>query len=108
MNLESALFVMLLPIISFRGHLPSRLEQSTSLLFLCGIQAAFITLDIDMADELIRKRERSLKGAARAKLSRTKEFDHSKWVGGGMLDYRFSNARRIVNDIYAGEVSADV
>ena len=27
MNLESALFVMLLPIISFRGHLPSRLEQ---------------------------------------------------------------------------------
>lgn len=74
----------------------------------CGIQAAFITLDIDMADELIRKRERSLKGAARAKLSRTKEFDHSKWVGGGMLDYRFSNARRIVNDIYAGEVSADV
>ena len=76
--------------------------------FLCGIQAAFITLDIDMADELIRKRERSLKGAARAKLSRTKEFDHSKWVGGGMLDYRFSNARRIVNDIYAGEVNADV
>ena len=59
-----------------------------------------------MADEQIRKRERSLKGAARAKLSRTKEFDHSKWVGGGMLDYRFSNARRIVNDIYAGEVSA--
>ena len=60
------------------------------------------------SSELIRKRERSLKGAARAKLSRTKEFDHSKWVGGGMLDYRFSNARRIVNDIYAGEVSADV
>ena len=76
--------------------------------FLCGIQAAFMASDIDMADELIRKRERSLKGAARAKLSRTKEFDHSKWVGGGMLDYRFSNARRIVNDIYAGEVSADV
>ena len=76
--------------------------------FLCGIQAAFMASDIDMADELIRKRERSLKGAARAKLSRTKEFDHSKWVGGGMLDYRFSNARRIVNDIYSGEVSADV
>ena len=68
----------------------------------------FMASDIDMADELIRKRERSLKGAARAKLSRTKEFDHSKWVGGGMLDYRFSNARRIVNDIYAGEVNADV
>ena len=76
--------------------------------FLCGIQTAFLASDIDMVDELIRKRERSLKGAARAKLSRTKEFDHSKWVGGGMLDYRFSNARRIVNDIYAGEVRADV
>lgn len=76
--------------------------------FLSGIQTAFMASDIDMADELIRKRERSLKGAARAKLSRTKEFDHSKWVGGGMLDYRFSNARRIVNDIYAGEVNADV
>ena len=62
--------------------------------------------DSDAGD--IRKRERSLKGAARAKLSRTKEFDHSKWVGGGMLDYRFSNARRIVNDIYAGEVNTDV
>ena len=62
--------------------------------------------DSDAGD--IRKRERSLKGAARAKLTRTKEFDHSKWVGGGMLDYRFSNARRIVNDIYAGEVNADV
>lgn len=71
-------------------------------------QAAFMASDIDMADELIRKRERSLKGAARAKLSRTKEFDHSKWVGGGKLDYRFSNTRRIVNDIYDGEVSADV
>ena len=67
--------------------------------FLCVIKAAFITLDIDMADELIRKRERSLKGAARAKLSRTKEFDHSKWVGGGMLDYRFSNARKYLERI---------
>ena len=76
--------------------------------FLCGIQAAFMASDIDMADELIRKRERSLKGTGRAKLSRTKEFDHSKWVGGRELDYRFSNARRILNDIYAGEVSADV
>ena len=76
--------------------------------FLCGIQAAFITLDIDMADELIRKRERSLKGAARAKLSRTKEFDHSKWVAVECSITDSRNARRIVNDIYAGEVSADV
>lgn len=76
--------------------------------FLCGIQAAFKASNIELADELIRKRERSLKGAGRAKLSRAKEFDHSKWVGGRELDYRFSNARRILNDIYAGEVSAGV
>lgn len=76
--------------------------------FLHGIQEAFISSDIALADELIRKRELRLKGAGRAKLSRTKEFDHSKWIGGRELDYRFSNARRILNDIYAGEVSADV
>ena len=42
--------------------------------FLCGIQTAFMASDIDMADELICKRERSLKGAARAKLSRQKNL----------------------------------
>ena len=50
--------------------------------------------------EIIRKRELHLKGSARAKLMRTKEFDHSKWIGGKELDYRFFNARRIINDIY--------
>lgn len=74
-------------------------------MFLSKLQEAFKALDIDAADELIKKRERQLKGINRAKLNRTKEFDHSKWVGGGELDYRFSNARRIINDIYSGEVS---
>ena len=68
--------------------------------FLCDIQSAFMTEDIDLADEIIRKRELHLKGSARAKLLRLKEFDHSKWVGGKELDYRFFNARRIINDIY--------
>ena len=68
--------------------------------FLCDIQSAFMTEDIDLADEIIRKRELHLKGSGRAKLMRTKEFDHSKWVGGKELDYRFFNARRIINDIY--------
>ena len=68
--------------------------------FLCDIQSAFINKDIDLADEIIRKRELHLKGSGRAKLMRTKEFDHSKWVGGKELDYRFFNARRIINDIY--------
>lgn len=76
--------------------------------FLHGIQAAFMSSNVELADELIRKRERSLKGANRAKLGRTKEFDHDKWIGGGELDYRFFNARGIVNDIYAGEARYDV
>lgn len=76
--------------------------------FLHGIQAAFMSSNVELTDELIRKRERSLKGANRAKLSRTKEFDQDKWIGGGELDYRFFNARGIVNDIYAGEARSDV
>ncbi|WP_455503271.1 DUF6361 family protein [Blautia sp.] len=76
--------------------------------FLRGLQTAFMASDIELADELIRKRERSLKGVGRAKLSRTKEFNHSKWVGGKELDYRFPDARRIVNDIYAGKERTDV
>ena len=84
------------------------LHNTGTYLFLSKLKEAFKALDIDAADELIKKRERQLKGINRAKLNRTKEFDHSKWVGGGELDYRFSNARRIINDIYSGEVSSDV
>lgn len=84
------------------------LHNPGTYLFLSKLQKAFKTLDIEAADELIKKRERQLKGINRAKLNRTKEFDHSKWVGGGELDYRFSNARRIINDIYFGEVNSDV
>ena len=85
-----------------------KLHNHSVFTFLCKVQEAFREKDIDKVDAIIKKRERALKGTNRAKLSRTKEFDHSKWVGGGMLDYRFSNARRIVNDIYAGEASANV
>lgn len=84
------------------------LHNPGTYLFLSKLQEAFKALEIDAADELIKIRERQLKGINRAKLNRTKEFDHSKWVGGGELDYRFSNARRIINDIYSGEVSSDV
>lgn len=76
--------------------------------FLSSLQASFIAGDIEEADRLIRKREVQLKGINRAKLNRTKEYDPDSWVGGGWLDYRFYDARRIVNDIYHGEVSAHV
>lgn len=76
--------------------------------FLCMLQEAFQRDDIELADSLIKKREIQLKGINRAKLNRTKEFDHSQWIGGGWLDYRFYNARRIIDDIYHGEVGAHV
>ena len=66
---------------------------------LSKLQEAFKALDIDAADELIKKRERQLKGINSAKHNRTQEFDHSKWDGGGELDYRFSTASRIINEI---------
>ncbi len=76
--------------------------------FLSSLQTSFIEGDIEEADRLIRKREVQLKGINRAKLNRTKEHDPDSWVGGGWLDYRFFDARRIVNDIYHGEVFAHV
>lgn len=85
-----------------------RLQNPATLLFLMKLQEAFVNQDIDMVDQLIKKREIQLKGVKRAKLNRPKEFDPSVWVGGEELDYRFSDTKRIINDIYAGEVSADV
>ncbi len=76
--------------------------------FLSMLQKAFINQDIELVDLIIRNREVQLKGINRAKLNRTSEYDPSQWVGGGWLDYRFSDARRIINDIYHGEVSTHV
>ena len=71
--------------------------------FLNELQKAFKTRDYPMADKLIRDRESNLKGSSRAKLNRIGEYPADEWVGGGWLDFRFSAAKRIINDIYAGE-----
>ena len=76
--------------------------------FLSMLQELFQKGQIEEADALIRKREVQLKGINRAKLNRTKEHDPNAWVGGGWLDYRFFDARRIIDDIYHGEVNAHV
>ena len=85
-----------------------KLDNKSTYIFLCKLKEAFIQSDIDAVDKYIRKREIQLKGINRAKLNRTKEFESSKWVGGRELNYRFSTARRIVNDIYTGERNTDV
>lgn len=84
------------------------IRNSKTFAFLSMLQEAFLQDDIDVADDLIRKREINLKGINRAKLNRSGEFDPDQWVGGTWLDYRFSDARRIINDIYDGEVSDHV
>ena len=50
----------------------------------------------------IRRRERELK-QSRAKTLHPGEFDPYIWYGGGLLDYRFSNAKVIIGDIFESE-----
>lgn len=82
--------------------------QKKTFLFLKAIQKCFLEKRYEDADTRIREREIFLKGPARAKLNRPKEYDPQNWVGGRRLDYRYSDAKRIIQDIYAGEESENV
>ena len=74
--------------------------------FLMRIQGALQAGDIDAVDELIIKREISLKGTKRAKTSRIGEYKEPdvRWIGIDILDYRYTPAKRIINDIMNAEV----
>ena len=50
----------------------------------------------------IKRRERELK-QSRAKTLHPGEFDPYIWYGGGLLDYRFGNAKVIIGDIFESE-----
>ena len=71
--------------------------------FLKGIQETFISGDYERADEILISREIELKSKSRAKLCHADDFSPDSWVGGRNLDYRFSDAKRIILDIYEGE-----
>ena len=58
--------------------------------------------DTEGLKAVIRKREYNLKDS-RAKTAHPGEFEPDGWYGGGMLDYRFGNAGRIMNDIFESE-----
>ena len=58
--------------------------------------------DIEGLKDLIDSREVHLKGS-RAKSLHPGEFDSEKWFAGGLLDYRFWNAKKIIKDIYESE-----
>lgn len=72
--------------------------------FLKDLLACFI----DNTDESIKKarcliacRSKALKGG-NSKLCRKKEFDNQTWSGGGHQDYRYRNAKIILEDIKRG------
>ncbi len=69
--------------------------------FLLRIQEAVQNGDIAAVDDLIIKREVSLKGAKRAKTSRVGEYKEQSigWIGIDILDYRYTPAKRIIRDI---------
>lgn len=69
--------------------------------FLKNIQASMISNDIDEIKKLIKNREIFLKDVTRAKTAHPGEI--IEWTGGRELDYRFTNAKRIIKDIFEGE-----
>lgn len=59
-------------------------------------------INLDELDKMIEAREYVLKGQ-RAKLKNYGNVDLSKWVGLGMLEYRWRNVKILVKDIKDGE-----
>lgn len=74
--------------------------------FLLRVQEAIREGNIAAVDDLIIKREISLKGTKRAKTSRVGEYKEqdSNWIGIDILDYRYTPAKRIIRDIMNAEV----
>ena len=70
--------------------------------FLRNAKVLMAKKDIAALKEEIKRRELELKGA-RAKTAHPGEFGENEWYGGGLLDYRFGNASRIMNDIFESE-----
>ena len=58
--------------------------------------------------QAIKTREILLKGANRAKTAHPGEFNIDEWYGVGALDYRFTNAKIIIKDIFESEGLIDV
>ena len=74
--------------------------------FLLRIQEAIQDSDIAVVDDLIIRREVSLKGSKRAKTCRVGEYKEqsTSWIGIDILDYRYTPAKRIIKDIMNAEV----
>lgn len=69
--------------------------------FLKRFRNAVLFGDWDEADNAVFKQEVRIKGA-RAKLRNKSKYPADKWIGGYRLDYRFTDARRLIMDIRKG------
>ncbi len=78
-----------------------RLHNKDLKKFLECFKNAVIRGDWDVADHEILKQEVRIKGA-RAKLKNKSKYPEDKWRGGYKLDYRFTDARRLIMDIRKG------
>ena len=81
--------------LSLSGYVPLRR-------FLIQSQEYMQKRDIEQLKKCIISREVHLKGSARAKTMHPGELDPAIWFGGGLLDYRFNNAKIIIKDIFEG------
>lgn len=77
--------------------------------FLKQVQKCMRNMDIDGMKKHIKDNEIRLKGANRAKTAHPGEFELREWEkGDGELNYRFSDAKMILRDIFESEGKLDV
>ena len=90
-------------VLAFLGRPDVKLRR-----FLINLQIALRAGNYESADEIIIAREIQLKTRSRAKLCHAEDYNPNNWIGGRYLDYRFTDAKQIINDIYEGEGAAYV
>lgn len=76
--------------------------------FLASFKEAVLTSNLEAADIIIINREIEIKGRNRSKLCKRNDYPNDNWIGERYLDFRFSSAKRIITDIYRGEVADHV
>lgn len=71
--------------------------------FLTKCQQAFLSERVETVEEEIQRREIWLKGETRSRTVNKLPSDIQDWFTGGELDYRYGNAKTIMNDIFESE-----
>ncbi len=71
--------------------------------FLSRAKEAMRAGNVEELKKIVTAREKSIKGAARAKTLNADEAYADKWFCGHELEYRFSNAMNILRDVFEAE-----